>query len=445
MIREKFKSFFLSLTFLTVSIFSLNAFGKSESNVDGLFFKPYIICNNKIVLIQNRDPFMQKYRIVLENLINRIENGHFEVGRKLPAIRTLAKEFNVNMMTVHRALKELAMLEMIDSQIGDGTYITNRYPRGKKSSPSQKTGKLISFNLYSWDYLMSHRGGGSMKLMGAKQEAAAYGWNFEVIQFEKDCNQVEFIRKEIESSRPAGVLLLSLANFQQTRAALKVCLEYEIPVVMLDSAFRSEQIGVSSVDIDQLEGGALAGEYLLEKGVEKAGAIYYQGGFCSAQFMICQGAKVTFLDAEHEETDFRITGKVPNCLQMAGYRGTRKLLNEYPDLRGLVFAHELLAQGGIEYLREVGYTPGKDFFVAGGPVESFFDIRATFSKAYHPGAMWFSYTYDRCGKEAVRCLAGINSGDNTVKRIRISPEIVNPRLIQERWVESEHEWLEEDV
>ncbi len=65
------------------------------------------------------------YRQIIDYISNKIFEGHWGVGRKLPSQRELAKLFNVNRSTVAEALNELTSLGIIEGNHGQGTTIIN--------------------------------------------------------------------------------------------------------------------------------------------------------------------------------------------------------------------------------------------------------------------------------------------------------------------------------
>ena len=62
------------------------------------------------------------YQIILE----RINNGSFTIGKKLPPCRTLAKEIQSNITTVNRAIQQLANEGIVRSEARKGSFITKK-------------------------------------------------------------------------------------------------------------------------------------------------------------------------------------------------------------------------------------------------------------------------------------------------------------------------------
>ena len=62
------------------------------------------------------------YQIILE----RINNGSFTIGKKLPPCRTLAKEIRSNITTVNRAIQQLANEGIVRSEARKGSFIAKK-------------------------------------------------------------------------------------------------------------------------------------------------------------------------------------------------------------------------------------------------------------------------------------------------------------------------------
>ncbi|WP_270573455.1 PLP-dependent aminotransferase family protein [Bacillus glycinifermentans] len=66
-----------------------------------------------------------KYKQIIEYIKEKIGNGEWPIGSKIPSQRTLAREFNVNRSTVITALEELAADGLIEGRMGKGTVVVS--------------------------------------------------------------------------------------------------------------------------------------------------------------------------------------------------------------------------------------------------------------------------------------------------------------------------------
>ncbi|WP_207261371.1 GntR family transcriptional regulator [Desulfovibrio sp. Huiquan2017] len=78
------------------------------------------------------------YQLVYEQIKNAIIRGDWAVGDRLPSEQALAKTFGVNRLSVRLALQKLNTLGVLETKIGDGTYV-------KKFDMSQYLGEVSIF------------------------------------------------------------------------------------------------------------------------------------------------------------------------------------------------------------------------------------------------------------------------------------------------------------
>ncbi|MCL6600236.1 MAG: GntR family transcriptional regulator [Alicyclobacillus macrosporangiidus] len=84
----------------------------------------------------NRLPLYVK---VHQHLLNLIEKGVYKEGEQLPPETELAKELNVSLITIRRAMQELAISGYVTRQPGRGTFVT------KPNRIDQPVSALTSF------------------------------------------------------------------------------------------------------------------------------------------------------------------------------------------------------------------------------------------------------------------------------------------------------------
>ncbi|MEK3711305.1 PLP-dependent aminotransferase family protein [Bacillus sp. FSL K6-1005] len=68
---------------------------------------------------------LPKYLQIIDYIKEKIGNGEWPIGSKIPSQRTLAKEFQVNRSTVITALEELMADGLIEGRMGKGTVVIN--------------------------------------------------------------------------------------------------------------------------------------------------------------------------------------------------------------------------------------------------------------------------------------------------------------------------------
>ncbi|MCY8859129.1 PLP-dependent aminotransferase family protein [Bacillus atrophaeus] len=68
---------------------------------------------------------LPKYLQIIDYIKEKIGNGEWPIGSKIPSQRTLAKDFHVNRITVITALEELMADGLIEGRMGKGTVVIN--------------------------------------------------------------------------------------------------------------------------------------------------------------------------------------------------------------------------------------------------------------------------------------------------------------------------------
>jgi GntR family transcriptional regulator len=63
------------------------------------------------------------YRQIIDQIKYGIATGKLKVGEQLPTVRALAVDLKVNLNTVSKAYKELEIQNILETQLGTGTFI----------------------------------------------------------------------------------------------------------------------------------------------------------------------------------------------------------------------------------------------------------------------------------------------------------------------------------
>jgi len=69
------------------------------------------------------------YRQIIESVNFAIARGDLGPGDRLPTVRQLAVDLEVNPNTVIRAYREMELRGVVDTQQGSGTYVTDDRPQ----------------------------------------------------------------------------------------------------------------------------------------------------------------------------------------------------------------------------------------------------------------------------------------------------------------------------
>ena len=84
------------------------------------------------------------YRQIIRQIEYGILSGRLKSGDKLPTIRSLAVELKANPNTIAKAYGELEIRGILATQVGSGTYISDKKPEPEEDTRSRKIREELS-------------------------------------------------------------------------------------------------------------------------------------------------------------------------------------------------------------------------------------------------------------------------------------------------------------
>lgn len=84
------------------------------------------------------------YRQIIQQIEHAILARKLEPGDRLPTIRALAVELKINPNTIARAYGELEIRGVVVTQVGSGTYISDRRPDPEDEERSRRLVALVA-------------------------------------------------------------------------------------------------------------------------------------------------------------------------------------------------------------------------------------------------------------------------------------------------------------
>jgi len=83
------------------------------------------------------------YRQIIQQIEYAILSGRMKSGDKLPTIRSLAVDLKTNPNTIARAYDELVIRGILETQVGSGTYISDKKPVMEDDSLNRKIKEVM--------------------------------------------------------------------------------------------------------------------------------------------------------------------------------------------------------------------------------------------------------------------------------------------------------------
>jgi GntR family transcriptional regulator len=82
------------------------------------------------------------YRQIIDQVLGGIAAGKLRAGDQLPTVRQLAVDLAINPNTVVRAYRELEIREVLATQQGTGTFLTDKKPPADELERRRRIGQL---------------------------------------------------------------------------------------------------------------------------------------------------------------------------------------------------------------------------------------------------------------------------------------------------------------
>src|SRR6195256_2612994 len=82
------------------------------------------------------------YRQIIDHVLGGISTGSLKPGDQLPTVRQLAVDLAINPNTVVRAYRELEIREVLTTQQGTGTFITDKKPHASEMERQRRISQL---------------------------------------------------------------------------------------------------------------------------------------------------------------------------------------------------------------------------------------------------------------------------------------------------------------
>lgn len=83
------------------------------------------------------------YRQIIDQVLGGIAAGKLRLGDQLPTVRQLAVDLTINPNTVVRAYRELEIREVLATQQGTGTFLTDKKPPVDALERQRRLGQLV--------------------------------------------------------------------------------------------------------------------------------------------------------------------------------------------------------------------------------------------------------------------------------------------------------------
>jgi len=93
------------------------------------------------------------YRQIIQQIELAVLSGRLQAGSRLPTIRSLAIDLKINPNTIAKAYNELEIRGLVITQVGSGTYISDKKPDTDDTEKKNNIMKLVRHFMRELDAL----------------------------------------------------------------------------------------------------------------------------------------------------------------------------------------------------------------------------------------------------------------------------------------------------
>ncbi len=205
------------------------------------------------------------YRQIVEDIKSQIQDGKLKAGEQLSSHQALARQYDVSMITIKKALSQLTNEGVIFTRMGKGTYVADK-PAFVDFSKHTTLG-LVLGDLNSPFF--------SRIVESIEKEASRNGCNLMLSNSYEDIEKEENQIRHFMNIGISGLIIASMTRAYHASQLIQQLHENDYPYVIV-SYMADEQINY--VGTDHELGAYLATNHLINLGYKKIGYINSESG-----------------------------------------------------------------------------------------------------------------------------------------------------------------------
>lgn len=233
-------------------------------------YKKLYICTSLIGMYNSdrnedimKNQTSSKHALLSEWIKNRIEEGTYIEGCKIPSENELALQFNYSRQTVRQSIGTLVSEGILTREQGSGTYVAKR----KLNIKTEKTMRIGVITTYFDDYIFPSIIHGIDEILTASGYTLSLG-----ITHNKPADEEKCLRQMLQTGVDGIIIEGTKSALPNSNAHLYEEIEsHNIPIVFINGFYGNDC--PSYVVMDDVKSGILATEHLLKNGHTRIGGI----------------------------------------------------------------------------------------------------------------------------------------------------------------------------
>lgn len=294
------------------------------------------------------------YHQIIDDIRYKVESGTLKIGDPIGSQNELARQYNVSLITVKKALSELIKEGILYSRVGKGTYVASKNP--KSQNITTKTIGLVLQDMKSPFF----------SLIAQEAENIAFQNGYSIL-FSHSSGQLEKEESQIAQFRNMGVSGLIIASMTHVYYADEMIRKLHnegFPYIMVSYIHDPD---IYFVGTNHEYGGYIATCHLIEGGYKRVGYINGEEGNLVGELRY-QGY-VRALSEHGREVNDKYVYRLPRGGEWydftSGYEMGKKICNlsDRPD--AVFLYNDLAALGFQRAILEFGLRIPEDIAIVG--------------------------------------------------------------------------------
>jgi len=294
------------------------------------------------------------YHQIIDDIRYKVKSGDLKIGDPIGSQNELARQYNVSLITVKKALSELIKEGILYSRVGKGTYVASKNP--KSQNVTTKTLGLVLQDMKSPFF----------SLIAQEAENIAFKRGYSIL-FSHASGQVDKEESQISQFRQIGVsglIIASMTHVYYADEMIRKLHNEEFPYVMVSYIHDPD---IYFVGTNHEYGGHIATCHLIEGGYKRIGYINGEEGNLVGELRY-QGY-VRALSEQGREVNDKYVYRLPRGGEWydftSGYEMGKKIckLSDRPD--AVFLYNDLAALGFQRAILEDGLRIPEDIAIVG--------------------------------------------------------------------------------
>lgn len=302
------------------------------------------------------------YEQVARHLKERIRNNEFENGR-IPAYVSLAKAYEVSMVTIKNAMQLLAGEQVVTSRVGRGTYVNPAWVANQKENGNPpEPDEVVNIGLLIRDIEGPYFSG---TYRGISQSATEQGANLMISISEEEQEKEDLMLKMMMDRQVNGIIITTPRKSLYGIEIFDILRERKFPMVFVHDTYNNP---FHTVDVDNHEGGRLAAQHLLDRGRKKFGIVVGEIGYKTDDNRLrgfLDALRDQGVDTHSDCLVYRYSFGTENTAFDEGYKIGKSLSIKGTGLDGILLFNDMIAMGFQKAMLEKGIRIPEELSVIG--------------------------------------------------------------------------------